>query len=90
MESSLSPLNGKEWLYTYRNSQQISMQTGLIGYIRADMGTNGNEFWSTWNSFRDDLNTPEFNSEKVDIINSFLDDGGFLSSRNKPVCIEIC
>lgn len=47
------------------------MQTGLIGYIRADMGTNGNEFWSTWNSFRDDLNTPEFNSEKVDIINPF-------------------
>ena len=59
------------------------MQTGLIGYIRADMGTNGNEFWSTWNSFRDDLNTPEFNSEKVDIINSFLGDGGFLSSRNE-------
>ena len=83
MASSLSPLKGKEWLYTYRNSQQISMQTGLIGYIRADMGTNGNEFWSTWNSFRDDLNTPEFNSEKVDIINPFLGDGGFLSSRNE-------
>lgn len=83
MESNLSPLNGKEWLYTYRNSQQISMQTGLIGYIRADMGTNGNEFWSSWNSFRDDLNTPQFNSEKVDIINSFLDDSGFLSSRNE-------
>ena len=83
MESSLSPLKGKEWLYTYRNSQQISMQTGLIGYIRADMGTNGNEFWSSWNSFRDDLNTPEFNSEKVDVINSFLGDGGFLSNRNE-------
>ena len=51
MESSLSPLKGKEWLYTYRNSQQISMQTGLIGYIRADMGTNGNEFWSTGTAF---------------------------------------
>ncbi len=37
MASSLSQLKGKEWLYTYRNSQQISMQTGLIGYIRADM-----------------------------------------------------
>lgn len=83
MASSLSPLKGKEWLYTYRNSQQISMQTGLIGYIRADMGTNGNEFWSTWNSFRDDLNIPEFNSEKVDVINSFLGDGGFLSNRNE-------
>lgn len=83
MASSLSPLKGKEWLYTYRNSQHISMQTGLIGYIRADMGTNGNGFWSSWNSFRDDLNTPEFNSEKVDVINSFLGDGGFLSSRNE-------
>ena len=57
MESNAAPLKGKEYLYTYRNSQQISSQTGLIGYLRADMGTLGTEFFSTWNGFRDDLNT---------------------------------
>ena len=83
VEDFVRPLLPEECKYTYRNSQQISMQTGLIGYIRADMGTNGNEFWSTWNGFRNDLNTPEFNSEMVDILNSFADEGGFLSNRNE-------
>ena len=37
MEIKSVPLKGKEYFYTFRNSQQISSQTGLIGYIRADM-----------------------------------------------------
>jgi hypothetical protein len=37
--------------YTYSQSQQIQMQTGLIGYLRADMDTDGNGFFSTWNDF---------------------------------------
>ena len=49
------PMKLEEARYSYRNSQQISSQTGLIGYLRADMGTNGTEFWSTWNDFREDL-----------------------------------
>ena len=28
--------------YTFRQSSQISGQTGLIGYLRADMDTDGN------------------------------------------------
>ena len=49
------PMKLEEARYSYRNSQQISSQTGLIGYLRADMGTTGTEFWSTWNDFRKDL-----------------------------------
>ena len=30
--------------YTFRQSSQISSQTGLIGYLRADMDTDGNGF----------------------------------------------
>lgn len=47
MEIKSVPLKGKEYLYTYRNSQQISSQTGLIGYIRADMGAHGAVFFPT-------------------------------------------
>ena len=72
MESNAAPLKGKEYLYTYRNSQQISSQTGLIGYLRADMGTLGTEFFSTWNGFRDDLNTQDFKDDIDTVINSFL------------------
>ena len=34
--------------YTFRQSTQISMQTGLIGHLRADMDTDGNGFFSSW------------------------------------------
>ena len=69
MEIKSVPLKGKEYLYTYRNSQQISSQTGLIGYIRADMGVHGAEFFSTWNGFRDELNTQDFKDEIDTVIN---------------------
>ena len=83
MESNIAPLKGKEYLYTYRNSQQISSQTGLIGYIRADMGALGTEFFSTWNGFRDDLNTQDFKEDIDTVINSLREDGGFLSNRDQ-------
>ena len=41
-------------LYTYANSQQISMQTGLIGHLRADFGSNGKQFFSSFFDFRKD------------------------------------
>ena len=76
-----APMQLEEARYSYRNSQQISSQTGLIGYLRADMGTNGNEFWSTWNDYRKDLKTDDFKSEFDDVINSFREKGQFLSDR---------
>ena len=75
------PMQLEEARYSYRNSQQISSQTGFIGYLRADMGTNGNEFWSTWNDYRKDLKTDDFKSEFDDVINSFREKGQFLSDR---------
>ena len=77
----LSPMKLEEAIYSYSNSQQICSQTGLIGYLRADMGTNGKEFWSTWNGFRNDLKTDAFRSEFDDVINSFREKGQFLSDR---------
>ena len=53
-------LTEAERKYTFSQSQQLSMQTGLIGYLRADFGSNGNEFWTTWNDFRKDLKTDDF------------------------------
>ena len=38
--------------YTFRQSTQISMQTGLIGHLRADMDTDGNCFFISWFDFR--------------------------------------
>lgn len=74
-------LKPEERSYTYSNSQQISMQTGCVGHLRADMGSNGNEFFSTWDDFRKDLKTDEFKAEFDEVINFLREDNGILSNR---------
>ena len=61
--------------YTFRQSSQISSQTGLIGFLRADFGSDGNGFFSTWNDWRDDLKTDEFKQELDEVINALREDG---------------
>lgn len=67
--------------YTFRQSTQISMQTGLIGHLRADMDTDGNGFFSSWFDFREELKTDEFKAEFDDVINSLREDGDILHNR---------
>lgn len=63
--------------YVFRNSHEISMKTGLIGHLRADIGKFGREFWHTWWSFREELNTPEFKDFLWNIIYNLRAEGGF-------------
>lgn len=77
----IGSLTDYEKMYTYSQSQQISMQTGLIGYLRADMDTDGNGFYSTWNDYDEELKTQDFKDEFDDVINTLRDD--FLKDRAK-------
>ena len=63
--------------YTFNQSHQIEMQTGLIGYLRADMDSNGKGFFSTWNEFNPTLKTEEFKREFDDVINALRLDNKF-------------
>ena len=67
--------------YTYSQSQQISMQTGCIGHLRADMDSNGEGFFSSWDDFRKDLKTQEFKDEFDAVINELRKDTGILHNR---------
>lgn len=67
--------------YTFRQSTQISMQTGLIGHLRADMDTDGNGFFSSWFDFREELKTDKFKAEFDDVINSLREEGDILHNR---------
>lgn len=73
-------LQRNEDLYIYRNSMQISQQTGLIGHLRGDFGHYGNEFWSTWWGFREDRKTEDFKSELDVVINTLRADGNALAN----------
>lgn len=74
--------------YTFRQSSQISGQTGLIGYLRADMDTDGNGFFSSWNDWRKDLKTDEFKAEFDEVINSLREEGDIL--HNRKVLASYC
>jgi hypothetical protein len=42
---------------------------GAIGYLRADFGKSGDEFWQTWFNTQEHLNTGEFKAELGTVIN---------------------
>lgn len=63
-----------EMLYAFRQSQQLKMQTGYVGYLRGDFGSQGNEFYSTWMDEIKDRKTLEFQLEFDDVINALRDD----------------
>ena len=69
--------------YSFSQSSQISGQTGLIGYLRADMDTDGNGFFSTWFDWRKDLKTDEFKTELDEVINSLREEGDVLHNRGE-------
>lgn len=45
-----------ERMYSYTQSSQIESQSGCIGHLRADMGSDGKSFFSSWTDHRGDLN----------------------------------
>ena len=67
--------------YTFRQSSQICGQTGLIGYLRADMDTDGENFYGTFFDWGDYLKTEEFKKEFDEVINSLREEGDILHNR---------
>lgn len=81
MDLDMRALTEKEDKYTFSNSMQISMQCGLIGHLRADMDSDGNGFFSSWEDYRKELKTNEFKDEFDKVINSLREEGGILYNR---------
>ena len=79
---TMRPLLPAERSYTYSQSHQLSMQTGLIGYLRADFGSSGKEFYSAWNDFQPDLKTDAFKKKFDEVINGLREKGGILFDRS--------
>ena len=75
------PMTTAEEKYTFRQSSQISEQTGLIGYLRAGFGTSGKEFFSSWEDWNKERKTLDFKLELDDVINCLREDGDILSGR---------
>lgn len=83
MDVFLRAMTEAEDKYTFSQSTQIRMQTGLIGHLRADMDTDGEGFFSSWDDWRTDLKTQEFKDELDAVINSLREEGDILHSRKE-------
>lgn len=76
----------EEIKYTYRQSNQIAGQTGNIGRLRGDFGSNGEEFYTTWENYCKQWKTEEFRKELDTVINDLRSDAcGLLTSRRNMV-----
>ena len=84
MELTFRPMAITEHAYCFAQSHQISTQAGLIGHLRADFGSMGTGFFSTFFDFRESLKSDAFKVEFDDVINTLREDpqyGGILKSR---------
>ena len=84
MDMTFRAATPAERLYTAGQSMQIEGQTGCIGHLRADMGTDGSGFFRTWKDHRQNLNTEEFQRDFEHVLNALEGDeqyGGFLKNR---------
>lgn len=85
MDMTIRPMTIQERLYSYSQSQQITMQTGTIGYLRGDFDSSGNEFHSTWFDEVESRKSDEFKAEFQKVIDALRFDeqyGGLLASRS--------
>ena len=48
MDFSIRTATPAEQMYSYSQSSQIEGQTGCIGHLRADFGSDENSFYSSW------------------------------------------
>ena len=74
MEYKILPFEENESRLFYGMDGEVCERHGMIGYMRADFGKNGNEFWHNWFNYQNHLNTPAFKAEFGSIID-YLRDG---------------
>jgi hypothetical protein len=74
MAYELLPTQDEESLF-FRLDAEAAERCGAIGYMRADFGKTGREFWTTWFDFDARLNTHRFKTEFQEVVDSLRNDG---------------
>jgi hypothetical protein len=71
--------------------EEEAVRHGMLGYLRADFGSDGRVFYSSWFDIQGHLKTPDFKAEFDELINSLRDDGDrppFASRNNLKAFIN--
>jgi hypothetical protein len=64
-----------ELRFCFRLSGEAAERCGAIGYLRADFGRSGKEFYTTWFDNQAHLKSSDFKYKFDELINSLRDDG---------------
>lgn len=75
-------LSAEERKYTFAQSHEIETMCGLVGYLRADFGSNGTEFWTNFFDTDAALKNEDFSGDLDTVINELRANGGLLSKRS--------
>lgn len=70
MEMTFRTATKAEQMYCYTQSMQIMAQTGCIGHLRADMGSDGLGFYPTWEDHYVRLKDQAFKNEINQVIHA--------------------
>lgn len=93
MDYTIRLMKPEEYNFAYTQKQHILEDSGCIGHLRVDLGSNGQGFYSNWDDHRPELNSPEFKQEFDDVINALREQeisGCFLKDRDslKKFCSQ--
>ena len=59
----------------YSQGEEVDCKTGIVGHLRGDFGSGGNEFWTTWWDHQGELNNQEFKNDIGSAIKKMREDG---------------
>jgi hypothetical protein len=59
----------------YHTDGDVAELYGAVGYLRADFGRSGKEFWHSWFNIQQKQNTSVFRRELSEVIDSLRNDG---------------
>lgn len=87
----LRPMTNVERMYSYTQSEQIMAQAGCVGHLRADFGTDGNEFFFSWDDHREGLRSANFLQEFDEVIGALREDAQFEGIlKNRSTMASYC
>lgn len=70
MDFEIRSATPAEQQYCYSQSTQIEGQAGCIGYLRADFGSGGDDFFASWFDSNREWKNPTFSNELDQLINT--------------------
>lgn len=91
MDMTFRPMTPTERMYSYTQSQQLIMQTGCIGHLRADFSSGNEHFYSSWDDHRTDLKSDDFKQEFDNVISAMREDDKYGSVfKNRGALLSLC